>query len=184
MPVEDPTAAWRSLPRRVYLDTSTLQTIYDYGEVIWEGERFIPSGHAGRVQGLADELEALRRIFLNERAQFEFVVSNASLREVDARNRPAYAQWVRDVLDTWLIQSEGESPLVPTTTFDRPRFGNLSVKDRLLLQDALDYDCDAFLTMERRLPTASEFIERVTGLRVMRPNIYWRLLAPWAALYS
>jgi hypothetical protein len=29
--------AWASLPRRVYLDTSTLQTVYDYGEVIWDG---------------------------------------------------------------------------------------------------------------------------------------------------
>jgi hypothetical protein len=49
----------------------------------------------------------------------------------------------------------------------------ISVKDRQLLQEALDWRCDAFMTMERRLPTAAAFIERQTGLRVMRPTTYW-----------
>ena len=44
--------------------------------------------------------------------------------------------------------------------------------------------CDGFLTMERRLPTQADFIERATGLGVMRPTTYWSLLSPWAALYS
>jgi hypothetical protein len=34
--------------------------------------------------------------------------------------------------------------------FGRSPFGNISAKDRCLLQDALDVGCDAFLTMERR----------------------------------
>jgi len=41
---DDVVRAWILLPRRVYLDTSTLQTVYDYGEVIWEGEVFEPIG--------------------------------------------------------------------------------------------------------------------------------------------
>ena len=59
----------------------------------------------------------------------------------------------------------------------------ISVKDRRLLQEALDWRCDAFMTMERRLPTQAAFIERETGLRVMHPTSYWDLLAPMAALY-
>ena len=43
--------------------------------------------------------------------------------------------------------------------------------------------CDAFLTMERRLPTQAPFIERATGLRVVRSTIYWSLFVLWAALY-
>ena len=39
------------------------------------------------------------------------------------------------------------------------------------------------MTIERRLPTAAEFIKRETGLQVMRPTTYWELLAPWARLY-
>jgi hypothetical protein len=73
-----------------------------------------------------------------------FAVTNASLREVVARDEPGFLQGV---------------------------------------QDALDVSCGAFLTMERRLPTQAPFIERATGLRVMRPTTYWLLLSPRAAFY-
>lgn len=180
---EETTQAWSRLPRRVYLDTSTLQTLYDFSEVVFEAVPFLPRGRAASVEGFADELEALRRVFLvNERAQFEFAVTCASLREVAARDWPAFTRWVLDVLDTWLIQSEGET-VVPSAPFDDRRFDNISVKDRRLLQDALDVGCDAFLTMERRLPTQAGFIERATGLRVMRPTTYWSILNRWADLY-
>jgi hypothetical protein len=107
--------AWLSLPRRIYLDTSTLQKLYDFGAEIFEGKPFEPGGRASRVQGLADEVDALRRIFMvNERAMFEFVVTEASLREVVNRAHPGYTQWVYDVLGTWLIQSEGEERPTPT----------------------------------------------------------------------
>jgi hypothetical protein len=181
---DDPVRAWLSLPRRIYLDTSTLQNLYDFGGEIFEGEPFEPGDRAARVQGLADEIGALRMIFMvNQRAMFEFVVTEASLREVINRTRPGYAQWVCDVLDTWLIQSEGEERPTPGQTFEDRRFGMISVKDRRLLQEALDWRCDAFMTMERRLPTAAVFIERQTGLRVMRPTTYWDLLSRFAGLY-
>jgi hypothetical protein len=120
---------------------------------------------------------------VNERATFEFVVTEASLREVVNRGRPGYTQWVYDVLDTWLIQSEGEEPPTPGKTFEDRRFGMISVKDRRLLQEALDWCCDAFMTMERRMPNTAPFIERETGLRVMRPLAYWDLLKRFARLY-
>lgn len=180
----DPVGAWLSLPRRIYLDTSTLQKLYDFGGEIFESEPFEPGGRAVRVQGLADEIDALRMIFMiNERAMFEFVVTEASLCEVVNRAHPRYTRWVYDVLDTWLIQSEGEQPPTPGRTFDDRRFGMISVKDSQLLQEALDWRCDAFMTMERRLPTAATFIERETGLRVMRPTTYCDLLRPFARLY-
>jgi len=90
---------------------------------------------------------------------------------------------VYDVLDTWLIQSEGEEPPTPGTTFEDRRFGMISVKDRRLHQEALDWRCDAFMTMERRLPTAAAFIKREASLRVMRPTTYWNLLSRFARLY-
>jgi hypothetical protein len=70
------------------------------------------------VAGLGDEIEALHMIFaVNERAMFEFVVTEASLREVVNRRQPGYTRWVLDVLDTWLIQSEGDEPPTSGTTF-------------------------------------------------------------------
>jgi hypothetical protein len=133
---------------------------------------------------LADEIDALRMIFMvNQRAMFQFVVTEASWREVVNRARPGYTQWVYDVLDTWLVHSEGEERPTPGRTFEDQRFGMISVKDRRLLQEALDWRCQAFITMERRLPTAAAFIERQTGLRVMRPTTYWNLLSRFAPLY-
>jgi hypothetical protein len=182
---DDPAfTAWITLPRRIYLDTVTLQNLHDFGGEIFEGEPFAPVGRAARVEGIGNEIDALHMIFLvNQRAMLEFLVTDASLREVAVRDKPRYTQWVHDVLDTWLIQSEGEEQPTPGTTFQERRFGMISVKDRRLLQEALDWRCDAFMTMERRLPTQAAFIERETGLRVMRPSNYWDLLAPMAALY-
>jgi hypothetical protein len=182
----DPIEAWASLPCRIYLDTCTLQAVHDYGGVIWEGEPFVPTGRAGRVTDFDKDLEALRMIFLvNERAMLEFVVTEATLREVRGRNDHRYTQWVNDVRDTWLVQSAGEEIRPWGRKFDQPTFGMISKKDRILLQDALDLGCDAFLTMEKenKLPAAAEHVERETGLRIMRPTTYWGLLDRWANLY-
>src|SRR5215212_2505152 len=110
-----------SLPRRIYLDTGAMQALFDYGDVVWEGDPFVPSGNAAKVAGFAEELEALRQIFtVNERAQFEFVVTEANVREVTARGSTDYTQWVHNVLDTWLVESAGERPRTPATSHQRP----------------------------------------------------------------
>ncbi len=177
---DDPVGCFRSVPWRIYLDTGTLQTIFDYGGPIWENEPIELTGRERSVAGLADHIEALRKIMaVNERSQFEFVVTAASLREVDARQDPRYAQWVRDVLDVWLVQSDGHQP----ESLGAGRPGSVSAKDWLLLSDAVDYRCDAFLTMERRLATQAPVIERKLGIRLMNPTSLWDLLAPWASLY-
>jgi hypothetical protein len=47
--------------------------------VIWDGVALELAGRASRVQGLAQEVDALRMILLvNQRASFEFVVTEAS----------------------------------------------------------------------------------------------------------
>jgi hypothetical protein len=58
----------------------------------------------------------------------------------------------------------------------------IRAKDRKL-QEAFDWRFDAFMTMKRRLRTAAAFIERETGLRVMRPTRYWSVLSSFTALY-
>lgn len=172
---------WEALPRRLYLDTGTLQTLFDYGEQIFENEPFVAMARDQGVSNLAEEVEALRLIMsVNQRAAFEFAVTEASIREVDARRERTYATWVRDVLDNWLVQSEGEKRDDPNV----PPLGSVSTKDWKLLVDALAYHCDAFLTIERRLFTQAPVIQRYTGLRVLRPTTYRDLLAPWVALYT
>jgi hypothetical protein len=43
--------------------------------------------------------------------------------------------------------------------------------------------CDAFMTMERKLPTVAPFVEKTTDLQIMRPTAYWAVLQPFANLY-
>jgi hypothetical protein len=45
--------AWTALTRRIYLDTSTVQIVYAYGEAIWDGGTLAPIGGAAKVQALA-----------------------------------------------------------------------------------------------------------------------------------
>jgi hypothetical protein len=182
---EELVRSWQSLPRRIYLDTATLQTIHEYGWTIFEDEPYEPlnSGVAG-YEGHEDQVRCLQRILaVNDRAHFEFVITQANLREAMAHDHGGaeYKQWVLDVLDTWLVQASGELPTQVPAAFDRSR--NISRKDALLLQDAVEYRCDAFLTMEKNLPTQANFIKRITGLRVLQPTKYWELLEPWARLY-
>src|SRR5258706_1220193 len=64
-----------------------------------------------------------------------------------------------------------------------PRFGYLSEKDRRLLADAVALRCEAFLTMERRLPRNAAHLARELGLAVLTPVGHWEMLCPWAALW-
>jgi hypothetical protein len=115
----DRVGAWLSLPRRIYLDTSTLQKLYDFGDAIFEGEPFEPGGPG---PGLADEIDALPMIFMvKERAMFEFVVTEASLGAVVNRTRSGYTQWVYDVLDSSAPGRPMSPPDHPPIATERPR---------------------------------------------------------------
>jgi hypothetical protein len=50
------------------------------------------------------------------------------------------------------------------------------------VRDALALECDAFLTMEKKLAKNAAHIGTQLGLKILRPD-YWALLRPWAALY-
>ena len=92
-----------SLPRRVFLDSSTLQTLQDYGGFIWEGEPIPDNDRIFAIPGHPEEVQALRAIFtVNDRAMFEFPLSESSLAEVEAKNDSSYLRWAFDVgLPAW-----------------------------------------------------------------------------------
>lgn len=180
---------FEQLPRRIFLDSSTLQTLQNYGEFIWEN---VEPSHTNRIWSIPNgiqNLEALRTIFfVNQRAGFEFALSDNSLLEVSGKKDARYLQWAYDVLDYWLACLEEAEDLPDDSRLAAKlggkSFGYLGAGDHALVKDAVLLNCDAFLTMEQRLPKNAPHIRRELGLQVLTPAQYWSLLRPWAALYA
>jgi len=178
-----------NLPRRLFLDSCTVQTTGQYGVYIWEGEPLSETDSVYRVKGGAANLAALRDIFLvNERALFEWFLSEASVAEAEAKHDPRHLRWVLDVMDhtTVCLEESGgptDESTVRASRLSEPCFGYLSEQDRRLIRDAVHLRCDAFLTMEQRLPTNRAHMVREVGLQILRPVDYWEHLRPWMALW-
>ena len=181
-------ASLDALPRRIFLDSCTAQTLRDYSAYIFEGEPIPQSDRIFRVPEGIEKVRALREIFLiNERAHFEWIVSHASMMEADGKGDRGHLHWVWDIahhsavclaLEGATKESRARAALLHASVF-----GYLGAKDRLLLADAVTFRCEAFLTMERRLPRNAAHIERELGLRILTPITHWQLLCPWAALW-
>lgn len=180
---------FESLPQRVFLDSSTLQVLQDYGGPVWDNE---PIPDNDRIHCFPDgpaTVEALRRIFfVNQRALWHFALSANSLREVAAKGDARYLQWAYDVLDHWQICVEETGP--PSSRgqemaakLETPSFGYLGEGDRKLLFDAVALECDAFLTCDRRLARNSYHLNAKLGILVLTPIQHWEILKPWAGLY-
>lgn len=182
-------AKFEEIPRRIFLDSSTLQTLQDYGGFLYENEPIDVSDPVHRdPRGIA-KLEALRNIMqVTKRAPFEFALSNNSFAEVQAKGDSRYLQWAYDVLDRWLacLAESGEdlhgNPNV-LAAIGTKSYEYLSESDRALLNDALALECDTFLTMENKLPKNAAHIEKTLGLRVLTPIEMWNHIQPWAALF-
>ena len=177
-----------SLPRRIFLDSCTAQTLRDYGGYIYEGEPVDASDRIHRVTDGIANIEALRNIFLiNERALFEWIVSSGSLHEAGEKNDPGHMQWLWDIADHSDVCLEGSGPTAESESLaarlDEPKFGYLSEEDRKLLRHAIVLRCEAFLTVERRLPRNAEHVQRELGIRILTPITHWQMLEPWAALW-
>ncbi|RWP98761.1 hypothetical protein [Mesorhizobium sp.] len=180
--------AFETLPRRIFLDSCTAQTLRDYGGFIYESE---PLKDADRIYGVTDglaNLQALQAIFrLTERAQFEWIVSTGSLEEAADKRDPGHLGWFWDIADhsASCLGEDGPSAesVAMAARLAEPRFGYLSEKDRRLLADAVALRCEAFLTVERRLPRNAQHLKRELGIEVITPVRHWEFLRPWAALW-
>ena len=176
------------LPRRIFLDSCTVQTLRNYGGYIYEAEPIPDSDRIHRVTDGIANIEALRNIFLvNERALFEWIVSRGSMQEAHDKGDSGHMQWLWGIADHSEVCLEGDGPTAESEALakrlDESKFGYLSEKDGLLLRHAIILRCEAFLTMERRLPRNAAHIERELGIRILTPIAHWEMLTPWAALW-
>jgi hypothetical protein len=180
--------SFEALPRRIFLDSCTAQTLRNYGGYIYEGEPIPESDRIHRVTDGIANIEALREIFLiSERALFEWIVSAGSLQEAHQKGDPGHMRWLWDIADHSEICLEGDGPTAESAALagrlDELKFGYFSQKDKLLLRQAIVLSCEAFLTVERRLPRNAAHIERELGIRILTPVMHWDLLLPWASLW-
>lgn len=105
------TAPFETLPRRIFLDSCTAQTLRDYGNYIYDAEPIEASDRIHRVSNGIANLEALRDIFaVNERAMFEWIVSRGSMEEAHAKRDPGHLQWLWDIADHSEVCLASEGP--------------------------------------------------------------------------
>ena len=181
------------IPGRVFLDSSTLQTLQTYGEFIYDGGE-IPQGD--RIWSILDGFEnvdSLQQIVIIwGRGTFQLALSKNSLREVNDRGRYSYLQWALEMLDycegCLAEYCDGVSPFTGrgqdlAVKIAKGNFGYLSEKDAMLIKDAVLLECEVFLTMEKKLPKNAPHIERELGIRILQPKDYWDILKLWASLF-
>jgi hypothetical protein len=82
---------FKEIPHRVFLDSTILQTLLDYGGFLYENELVEAADKIWQnPHGMAN-LKALRDIMhVNERAQFQFALSQNSLAEVGRKKDSTY----------------------------------------------------------------------------------------------
>ena len=182
------------LPGRLFLDSSTLQALLTYGEYIYDGGVIETADRLWAIPNGFENIEALRKImFVGRRALFELVISDNSLKEVSDRGRVDYLMWAYELLDYWqskLAQYEdsGQAPYTGAGTVLAEKlkgdsFGYLSRKDALVIRDSILLECQAFITMDRKLAKNHDHIERELKLKVLEPVAYWKVLEPYARLF-
>jgi hypothetical protein len=181
-------SAFFDLPRRIFLDSCTVQTLGQYGGYLYDGEPIPDSDRIHAVTNGVENLQALRNIFLiNDRAQFEWIVSEGSMEEAHAKGDAGHMQWLFDIADHSAICLEDDGPTADSEALglrlNAPKFNNISKKDKRLLQEAIALRCDAFLTVERRLPTRAAHIKAELGISILTPVTHWQMLKPYAALW-
>ena len=179
---------FEDIPSRIFLDSSALQVLQTYGEFIYENVELSPNDRIHRDPLGIAKLEALRWIMqVTERAPFEFAFSDNSFAEVERRGNLDYLRWAYDVLDHWnaCLEASGEPQDDPTALakIDSSAMNYLGAGDRVLLRDAVLFECDAFLTMENKLPRNADHVRKMIAIRVLSPISMWEILRPWAALF-
>jgi len=187
--------SFEELPRRLFVDSSTLQRLESYGEFIYDGGSIDEDDRIWLIPGGVDDIQALRRImFVGQRACFELVLSDNSFREVEDSGRVSYIMWAYEVVGYWkdLLRNYADHGVAPFSgkgeelarKLNTSKFGYFGAKDRLLIRDAVLLECHAFLTMDKKLAKNAVHIEKEMGLKVLSPSLYWKCLQPWAALYA
>jgi len=184
---------FEDIPGRIFLDTSVVNFILDYGEQIHE-DASIPERLSERRQM---DINALRWMWLTgQRASWQLVVSPYTLREIQNTKNPdrraKLENWFWDLWGYWITIAEeyGESPQngeFGDTWRQLVGSGYLDVlkddADKRLVCHAVTYSCDCFCTRDWRTILKHKATLSSLGLQFLAPSEWWGLVKPYAALW-
>jgi len=181
---------FRNIPKRIFLDSSTLQFLNDYGGYIWENEPVLNGDRIFKISNGVEIIESLRKIFIiNERALWQFALSENSFMEIRGKNDKHLIGFSLDVLDHWQIclEESGFDLIDIKNDYYEKAYqkldNNIGKGDLKLLIDAKRFNCDAFLTCDFKLEKSKETVDKYLDLDLFTPISFWKFIEPWARLF-
>lgn len=189
------------IPGRIFLDTNVLQYLQDFDEYIFdnyrENEEKFQTDRKTIYKGerLFNEVVALHDFFIYvNRANFEFALSESVFREVIKKKDSGFIQWFYDVWDHWdAVVSEykfGETfsqaaeSRYKQALNDKSLSGGFSHEDFNIILDAIRFDCNALLTVDRfaRDQNKKLFVFKNYKLMVLSPSELVEIMKPYRSL--
>jgi len=192
---------FKRLPKRIFLDTNVLQYLQDFSEYIFdnhrENENYFLSPRGKRISrndSLYNEIVALKNVFLGiDRTNFEFALSETVFKEVAAKHDDAFYRWFCDVRAHWysvMLAYQGHAfsktaiERYQQASHDKSLLANLSITDRKIILDAIRFDCNALLTVDKFADKNKQiFTYTKYRLMILKPTDFIRILQPFQALY-
>ncbi|MHA1321743.1 MAG: hypothetical protein ACTSRL_03015 [Candidatus Helarchaeota archaeon] len=165
------------LPARIFFDTNVIQSILEYNIFDEECIRF-QRKLGGAHQKKEEDINALRYIYLcNLRGAFQFIISYKVVEELSKSSRYSLIRWGFEFLD----YSNGFYEFEDKGIKLRYGLALINEKDRKLLIDAINMNCDSFLTIDYK--TVWRHKKKVKKIRILRPTEFWEMLRPYSSLF-
>ncbi len=184
---------FKSLPGRVFLDTSVINLWLDFGDSIHDAAPL----HSDVPDRVAADVEALRKIALTgSRAQWQLAVSPLTYLEIAATGLPQKANeltsWFWEIWTYWREFLSTDLELPSFSEAETIRLHILSStgvcdlvdqNDRVLLTDAVVYGCELFCTSD--WSTILRHRDKLTDypIPIVTPVGWWNRIQPWAAIW-
>lgn len=185
----------KDIPGRIFLDTSSVNFIFDHAEEIFENEEPL----AAIRKRDRDDVTSFRELFrTGERAFWQLAVSPLVLDEIQKipqRNRrDSVEHWFWQLWEYWTTIVDEQNLRLPIlgggsqTTLNEPYpelFELLPDRnDRILIAHAIAYRCDCFCTRDYRtiLKKRHELVS--LRIRILSPTDLWAAIKPFATLWS
>lgn len=186
--------SFKDIPGRIFLDTCSVNFIFDHAEEIFEGVEPL----AAMSKRDRDDIMSFRGLFqTGSRASWQLAVSPLVYEEVQKIPQDCR----RDSVERWFVQlCEYWMTIVDEQRLRLPNFGDknqtmlcepypqiLNIlpdrNDRILIAHALAYKCDCFCTRDYRTILRKKNELLPLRIRIMSPTDLWNTIEPYAAIW-